>query len=221
MNPLRVILRKSRSACRRIYEEYQKYKRRRPLKNRDFSIISNNCWSGLISKYYGLPYNSPTCGILILGDDYIKFCKNLKFYLSLKLQFIKFENSIFSNYPKPFPVAKLNDIQIGFMHYKTEKDAEEKWYRRAKRINWDNLIVKISHRKDFNEEQIKIFSELDFSNKLIFAEKDFGTTSIIIPGISCMDGNETPLTLEKFNLTDYLNSIKNDKRKNSIGSQKG
>lgn len=190
------------------YQQIMGYGRRILLKNRDFSIISNNCWGGFISKYYALPYNSPTCGILFLGDDYINFCKKLKYYISQELQFIKFEDSKFSYHVNPFPVAKLDDIEIGFMHYKSENEAEQKWKRRAARINWDNLIFKISHRDEFTEEHINAFSELPYPHKLIFAEKDFGEKTIITPGINTLIGEETPLTLQMFNVTKYLNSLK-------------
>lgn len=199
------------NAYTKLNNKYQHYKRRANLKNRDFTIISNNCWGGLISQYYGLPYMSPTCGLLINGNDYIEFCKRIKYYLSLRLNFINYEASRFKClYPdgQPFPVAKLDDIEIGFVHYHSEDEAAEKWYRRTKRINWDNIIFKLSHRESFSEEDIQTFASLDLPNKLIFAEKPFGEKTIVIPGISTFVGDETPLIFEHLDITDYLNSLK-------------
>lgn len=188
----------------------QSFLRRCRLKNQDFSIISNNCWGGLISQYYGLPYNSPTCGILIGGPDYIKFCKNIKYYLSLKLNFINYEVSKykeeFRNF-NPHPVAKLGDIEIYFPHYHSETEAAEKWYRRINRINWDNIIFKISQRQTFTPDIIKEFAELDLPNKLIFADEKINNDTIVIPGISRLKGDETPITLEYLNITKYLNTL--------------
>lgn len=201
---------KIQNAFIKLDNKYQCWKRRRKLRRTDFSIISNNCWGGLISQYYGLPYMSPTCGLLINGEDYIKFCKNIRYYLSQKLEFFNYYNSKFHLHNpdyKPFPTASLGDIEIDFMHYSTEEEAANKWYRRAKRINWDNVIFKISHRESFTDEDIEDFAELDLPNKLIIAEKGDTYKTVIIPGISTYVGDETPLIFEHLDVTEYLNSL--------------
>ncbi len=185
-------------------------KNRLRLKNKEFTIISNNCWGGLISQKYGLPYRSPTCGLLIMGDDYIKFCANLKHYLSQKLEFINFSDGKYSGVIKhdPFPVAKLDDIEVYFMHYPTEEEAAEKWYRRAERINWDCIIYKISERETFTPEIMKKFAELPLENKLIFASEKYTDDTVIIDGIDTYIGDETPLIEKYFDDAKYLNQVK-------------
>lgn len=185
-------------------------KNRFKLRNRDFTIISNNCWGGLISQKYGLPYRSPTCGLLILGEDYIKFCENLKHYLSQKLEFIEFADGKYSELFKQaqFPIAKLDDIEVYFMHYASNEEAAEKWHRRAKRINWDCIIYKISERETFTPEIMQKFAELPLKNKLIFASKKYTEDTVIIPELSTFVGDETPLLAEYFNEAKYLNRIK-------------
>ena len=74
-------------AVAKLKEKTASIRRRSGLKTRDFSIISNNCWGGQMSKKYGLPYRSPTCGLLILGSDYISFCRNLREYLREEIRF--------------------------------------------------------------------------------------------------------------------------------------
>lgn len=184
-------------------------KNRIKLKNRNFTIISNNCWGGLISQKYGLPYRSPTCGLLILGDDYIKFCANLKYYLSKKLEFINFlEGKYYEMFKNmQFPVAKLGDIEIYFMHYQTEEEASEKWYRRAKRINWDCIIYKISERETFTPENMSDFARLPFENKLIFASQKYTEDTIVIDNINTFVGDETPIIEKCFDEAKYLNSF--------------
>lgn len=190
---------------------FKKFVRRRALTSKDFTIISNNCWGSFVSQHYGLPYNSPTCGLLILGEDYVKFCGNLKFYVAQRLEFIPFKEGRFYKLLdgcKPFPVAKLGDIEVYFMHYKTPEEAAEKWYRRCKRINWNKIVFKLSHRASSTNEIVEAFAALNLPNKLIFAEKSFGESTILVPGITTIDGDETPLTFEAFNLTKFLNSLK-------------
>lgn len=53
--------------------------RKRKINNIDFTIISNNCWGGLVYESYGLPKNSPTVGMFFMAEEYIKFVSNLKY----------------------------------------------------------------------------------------------------------------------------------------------
>lgn len=194
----------------RCVSRFKKKQKLIKLKNKDFTIISNNCWGGLISQKYGLPYRSPTCGLLILGEDYIKFCENLKHYLSQKLEFIEFDDGKYSNLFKDtqFPVAKLDDIEVYFMHYSSAEEASDKWYRRAKRINWDCIIYKISERETFTSEIMKKFAELPLKNKLIFATQKYSEDTVVIPELSTFVGDETPLLADYFDEAKYLNRIK-------------
>ena len=55
---------------------------RRRLKNKNFTIICDNCWAGKVYQELGLPYQTPFVGMFIFSPDYIKMLKNLKHYLS-------------------------------------------------------------------------------------------------------------------------------------------
>lgn len=190
--------------------KYTAAKNRLMLKNKNFTIISNNCWGGLISQKYGLPYRSPTCGLLILGEDYIKFCANLKHYLSQKIEFVDFSEGKYSHLFKgaEFPVGKLGDIEIYFMHYHSNEEAAEKWYRRASRVNFDCIIYKISERETFTPEIMQKFIELPLENKLIFASKKYTEDTIVVPELNTFVGDETPLLAEYFDEAKYLNKLK-------------
>lgn len=160
------------------------YRRTFILKNKEFTIISNNCWAGRIYQRYGLQYTSPTIGLLLFADDYIKFLSNLKYYLSLDLKFIsKKESRYYEHYTekdKYYPIGVLDDIEVIFLHYKSEKEAEEKWNRRKQRINWNNLIVKFNDQNLATEKNIRDFDNLPYKNKLCFVSKKIeGTKSTI------------------------------------------
>lgn len=148
-------------------------------KNRDFSLISNNCWGGRIYEDYNLPYLSPTVGLFFYADDYIKFLKDLEVNLSSELKFL--ENSKYEianiyresnrNY---YPIGVLNDdIEIHFLHYSTNQDAYEKWERRRKRVNFDNLYVKMCDQNLCNYTHIEEFFQLPFKNKIFFSSKNY------------------------------------------------
>lgn len=53
-----------------------------------FTIISNNCWGGLVYQYYGFGYDTPTVGMYFFAEDYVKFVSNLKHYLEIDIHFI-------------------------------------------------------------------------------------------------------------------------------------
>lgn len=153
--------------------------RQQKINKKDFTIISNNCWGGMIYESYNLPKQSPTVGMYFFADDYIKFVKDLKNNLEKELIFIKPEDSKWFEEIKnnkkigTYPIGKIDDIEIFFLHYKDEKEADEKWKRRTKRINWDNLIIKFNDQNRCNYKNVRDFYDLDYKNKIFFTAKDW------------------------------------------------
>ena len=151
--------------------------RNKKLKNKDFTIISNNCWGGMIYEVYGLQKTSPFVGLFILADDYINIISNLKEYMSKELVFIDIKDSKHKEYfgdkinSIKYPVGLLGDAEIYFMHYKSKLEAAEKWQRRVQRINYDNLIVKFNDQNLCDEKYLEKFLSLPYQNKLFFTSK--------------------------------------------------
>ena len=167
---------------RKLYIKSSYKIRRKKIKCEDFTIISNNCWGGLIYQSYGLKYNTPTIGLYFIAEDYIKFIYDIKKYLQCELNFIDYKESKIYKFNKQellFPIAKLGDIEIYFMHYKSEKEAKEKWERRTKRINWNKILFKFSNQNFCEEKHIKKFMELPEQNKICFVNKKFNVNGII------------------------------------------
>lgn len=159
------------------------YSLRKKLKNKNFSIISNNCWGGFLYQDLGIQYHTPFIGLFIFAPDYIKMLKNLKEYLSADLKFICSEQS---KYKKEldqsfatYPIGLLNDVEVHFLHYKNEEEAREKWKRRLSRLNWDNLFVKFCDRDLCTHDLIAKFDALDFRNKVCFTAHDSPYESIV------------------------------------------
>lgn len=148
--------------------------RRNKINNDNFTIISNNCWGGTVYQSYGLKYNSPTIGLYFMSEDYIKFVYNIKEYLKKELIFIKSKDSKrFKNTNEiiNYPIARLGDIEIYFMHYSSEKEAKEKWSRRCERINWNKILYKFSNQNGWEKEDIEKFLKLPVKNKICFINK--------------------------------------------------
>lgn len=159
--------------------------RKKQLNVNDFTIISNNCWGGMIYESYDLPKNTPTVGLFFVAKDYIEFLTDLKGYINCNLTFIKPENSRWKNmseisedkrfgsYPIGILSNKKNTIEIFFLHYKSELEAKEKWERRIQRINWDKLLVKFNDQNGCTEIEVDKFIKLPYKNKLFFTCKQW------------------------------------------------
>lgn len=180
-----------------IYIRFSKEKKN--LKCKNFTIFSNNCWGGFVYQKYGLKYYSPTVGLFFLGSDFVKFASEWERYISCELQFIPWEST--KNYENvkdaaPYPVAKLDDIEVYFMHYKTEQEAAEKWYRRVKRINKKHILFKLSQREGCSKDDIEKFVSLPLEHKVCFSY-DKVDGAIWIPELKGFVGDETPV-IEKY-----------------------
>ena len=152
-----------------------------------FTIISNNCWAGLVYQHFGLPYNTPTAGLFFFAQDYIKFVYSIKEYLAKPLKFISLEESRYCETLKQYggecvkcPIAVCGDIEIIFMHYHSPEEAEEKWRRRAARINWDNIIYKFSEMNGCTEDDLRAFDALQVDKKVVFTHKDYGLKNQVV-----------------------------------------
>ncbi len=150
-----------------------------------FSIISNNCWGGHVYRYFGLNYSSPTVGMYFFADDYIRFLKDLKYYLSLPLTIIPLEDSKYRDIlirkgQTSVPIGKLGDVEMVFLHYKTPEEVLAKWTRRASRVNLNNLVVKFSEMNLCSDEHLRAFDALPYNKKIVFVTSKRGLKSEIL-----------------------------------------
>lgn len=173
-------------ALKKKREEKRLYELRAPyikdieaLIDKDTSIISSNCFAGRVMQDLGMQYNTPTLGLYFWAPDYIEFLSNLRYYLTeAKIEFVEH-----SKYPLGderrkkwshwYPIGWLDGkVEIHFLHYYTEEEAAEKWYRRASRVNWNKLLVIGMEQNLCTVEEIMAFDKLPFENKFFFSSKD-------------------------------------------------
>ena len=145
------------------------------IRNKQVTIISNNCWGGFMYQSCRIKYNTPFIGLYMYAPEYIALLRNLKYNLSQPLRFIKHEQSKYKNIvPAQYILGVLGDtgIEIVFMHYHLEEEALDKWNRRMRRINWNNMIVKFSDT-DFgcSDDLIEEFDKMPFEHKVCFTAK--------------------------------------------------
>ena len=90
---------------------------RKNLTNENFTILCNNCVWGVILHELGERFNSPTVNLFFSAEDYLKFLERLDYYLKQPL--IEVESD------KDYPVARLDNITIYFMHYSSFDEAKQ------------------------------------------------------------------------------------------------
>lgn len=185
--------------------------RRKKLEHADFTVISNNCWGGLVYESYGLPKQSPTVGMYFMAEEYLRFLSNLDYYVSeCEMKFVAPEEArhrAFYEQDKRFgtyPIARVGDVEIAMLHYHSEEEAKSKWERRCQRINKDKLIVKMNDQNGCTAEHAYQFGQLPFACKVFFTVNQFdaGDCTVKIPG----HGQKAILsTQEPFGASRYCN----------------
>lgn len=172
----------------KIREELNPYfgkYRAEKLNNKQFTIISNNCWGGHVYRFFNLPYDSPTIGLFFFSEDYIKFITNLKHYIESELKFIKCSESkyydqISKAHKENIPIGLIDDVEIIFLHYHSEEEARVKWNRRKERIHWDNLYFKMSEQNLCSIDLLQKFDDFPSENKFVFVSTDYRLKSQIV-----------------------------------------
>lgn len=149
---------------RKIFRIPINIKNRRLLKNSNFTIISSNCIGGVIYNELGLRFLSPTINMYFEAHDFIKFCKNLSYYINLNL--IPCENTEYD-----YPVVSLGDIKLYCVHYRSFEEVNKSWKNRVSRINFNNLYIIMSERDGCTFSDILDFDKLPYKNKVIFVHK--------------------------------------------------
>lgn len=152
--------------------------RRKSLRCKNFTIISNNCIGGVICEALGQEFTSPTINLYIRPKDFVKFCADLRRYLSLPLQELPFHPEI------GYPLASIaGEITLYCKHYRTFEEAREAWIRRTGRIDWDHLCLMMTDR-DFTppfslkdaaefcgENVLQAFDSLPCPDKVCFVKE--------------------------------------------------
>lgn len=197
------------------------------IKDKSFTIFSNDCYGGEIYYWLQLPYNTPFVGLMLMIPCYIKFLKNPKYYLDQELLFIensKYEEINLNRKVKKYPIALLDDIEIHFLHYNSPQEAKQKWERRKKRINWHNIKVKLAMDKDYaSEEHLYEFEKLNFMAKVSFSKYayNFSASNIVIPSYV----NDAVVlfreSIKYFDLVKWINTNTPQKRTSFISKLNG
>lgn len=131
--------------------------------NEEISLITCNCIGGLLYSDIGMRFCSPTINLYIESPDFVKFANNLRHYIDSELEFYSCSN---------YPIGRLDDILIHFLHYDDFDSAKEKWNIRKERIVWDKIFVIMSDRDNFTPDLINDFMKIPYK-KIIFSHTKY------------------------------------------------
>ncbi len=126
------------------------------LRESNISIVSNNCWGGIVYNTLGLECLSPFKNLFIEDMDYIRMLGKLENYLLCEPVLFKYIFDETRNLE--YPVLLLKDILVHCNHDTDAEEAMSKWKRRCEKFNNNNVFVEMY---TCNKKIGKEFSELD------------------------------------------------------------
>lgn len=153
----------------------EKYNR---LRRSRLSILSRNCWGGLIYHAFGLQFLSPTVNLYTNEEDFIKLLEAPKSFLDEELRFYSFK---FDEETKhDYPIMRLGALTLHMLHYDDAESARRQWEDRRLRINWYNLLV-MTYTED--PAMLERFDRLPFAKKVCFVpfETEFDSGFYVDP----------------------------------------
>lgn len=133
-------------------------KAQKAFTNRDVTIISQNCIGGVVSHDMNMPFRSPTVNLFFPVDDFVRFVGRLEHYLNMDLLL---------SWAEEYPVGKLGDVELHFVHYTTCQEAKTAWERRKNRVNMRNVVVLSTDRDGFDDGVFAKWKEIPYP-KLLF-----------------------------------------------------
>ncbi len=154
---------KTRKICR---EMLICSKQRKRLRNHDFSIISSSCNGGVITSELGEQFRTPTVNLWFTPEDFLKLCSNFEYFMGQDVVEV-------ANRFQPYPVGKIDDVTVFFMHYHSFEEAREKWNLRKARINYDNLFFMMVEKDGCTPEMVAQFDALPYRHKVIFTQHSY------------------------------------------------
>lgn len=106
------------------------------------TIFSERCTAGIIYRALGKNMISPTINTGISKKDFLKICKNPRYYFS--------EDMVFGYWTvwhsRTKFVGKVKDVEVLFGHTEDASQAIKRWNKMRKWINWDNIIYIMTDR---------------------------------------------------------------------------
>lgn len=121
-------------------------------------LITSNCIGGVWSNAYGFPFRSPTINLFMEAPDFVSFAEHLDVSLHSPLVF-------FGNVG--YPVGRIGNSILHFVHYSDFLSAKAKWVERAKRVELSKVVLILCERDGCTPETVERFSHLPYPKILL------------------------------------------------------
>lgn len=134
---------------------------------------------GVIYHYLGLEFTSPLINILWKEHEYAEFIQDPLFYLDSEMTMVR-QGDLKSGLA---PIARIGSknkfVQMNLIHNISFEQAKQQWDRRKKRINPDNIIIKMgfSNSNEKAELYFEAFKNCKF-RKILFCSGDEDTEDV-------------------------------------------
>lgn len=136
------------------------------------TFISQNCIGGVLYHDLGLQFLSPTVNVFIPEPGFMKMVLNLRYYMEKELEI---------SWGDEYPIGKLEDVVIHFMHYDTCKEAKDAWDKRKARIKWDKIFVIGTDRDGFNYKDYEKWKQISYPKILFTTNPEYIEDSLCFP----------------------------------------
>lgn len=184
------------------------------------TLITNNCWGGIIYNNYEKEFASPTINLQILPEEFPDFCEHLSFYMSGELTEVKeltpwhqdYMTNMFGAVLPDCPLGDIKGILVVFQHYKTFEEAKKLWDRRKQRIDYDNIGYMFHVKDRLYMAEARRFMKLNLPNSICITEdfEMFGSYPFHVPeGMDAFggvmdNGKMRRIIEENFSIQDWL-----------------
>lgn len=161
----------------------------------DFTIISNNCWGGMVYESYGLKKMSPTVGMFIMPGDFVRLCADLPGHLAQPLEFIEPWESKWADALRAndnwgtYLIGRVGEAELHMLHYHDEETARRKWESRVGRVNYGRILYKLNDQNGATEEDLLAFDALPLEHKVVFSARGHPSVPSCIK-LRCPRGHE-------------------------------
>ncbi len=189
------------------------YFRRKLLKVKMPSIISNNCVAGHLYELFNAIPNTPTINTAIDAKDYVKFCENYDYYMQKDLEDVHIERRVYQDVGQieEMPVGRLGDIKIAFAHTYNADDVVKKWNILKKVNKKDHLVFLYSDNNEYMPvEERERFLKLNnphyiFYNRCAYSLNSQGRNEISLPAYVFNWGGRA--IENEFDIVDWMNHV--------------
>lgn len=150
------LLREKQNACIR--------RQRKQLRAQEVSLISQNCIGGVFYHDMQQQFLSPTVNLFFTAEEFVRFVQDLPRYLAMEPEMF---------WDEEFPIGKLGDVTIHFMHYDTCAQAKDAWQRRKARVQWNKIVVLCSDMEGFDDAVFTQWKRIPYPKVLFTANKTY------------------------------------------------